>query len=155
MRVEGFELRVEVDPAVHRVSKVGEAHASALIRAGGQDAQFVLGLESLEADAGALEGISRQRAAVQLDALNGGGEEVDEGLGAGLRAAELNSGIAAERLVAGGQIEGDSVGEGRGDEASSKASLIARQFTGSVLSEICTRRMLTDELVSIAGRVPR
>jgi len=71
--------------------------------------QHVVLFEVGESDPPAVERAGRERLAVQLYALDRRADELDEGAGAGLTAAEFDVGFRCERLVAAGEVQPDLV----------------------------------------------
>ncbi len=109
--VGDFELGVEVGLAVGRVDEPVQTLAGVGVRAVGDHPQLVLGGQLGQRDPAVGEALRRQRAAVEDDLRDGGGDQVDEGGGAGLGGGEPDHGGGPEgaALARRAQVELDVV----------------------------------------------
>ncbi len=105
VRVVAFEVAVQVGVPVERVLEAMQAGAVAHVLRDGGHIDQVLFLEVTELDSPAVERLCRQRLAVELDVLDRGADELDEGRGARLLASERDRGLGDERVVAVGEVQ--------------------------------------------------
>jgi hypothetical protein len=102
------ELAVEVRAAVQRIAEPDNSRAIARVGPCRPDRDRVLGGESVELEAAALESC-RELTAVELGDVNSRTLEFDEGGGPRLPTRERDGGRRLERLVAGGEVQANVV----------------------------------------------
>ena len=129
--VEGLELTVEVDLVVDRILEAAEPGADVLVGACPQHVQLVRIAKVAEHDAGAIEGFLGDLRAVQLAAVDRGGQEIDKRVCPRLLAKEVDGGFAGKGVAVPGQIERNVV-QRRLDQLSPATGFIARQVIAGV-----------------------
>src|SRR2546422_6314594 len=146
-------MAVQVHASVQRIHESMQPGAVAHVIRGGGYAQHVVRLQPVELDAAAVEGGSWQLLGVQLDALDRGADELDEGAGAGLVAGESDRGVRGERLGPVGEIQTHVIARLRHDRGSRPRLLTREVVASSYVSTLsgASGKSLTNSSAPAAG----
>ena len=153
VRVEGLQVRVQVDAPVGGIGEPVQSLAAVRVGARGRHPEHVAGRQPGQRDPVAVERVQADRLVVQGDLVDRGRGQVEERGRPGRRAAEPDHADRAERLLVTGQVEVHLVGGDR-DERRARRRLVAGQvrshrvavpsaeFWPSQRSRSCSGRLL-------------
>src|SRR6266852_9909046 len=128
-----------------------QAGAVAHVPGYGGHVEQVLFREVTQLDSPAGERLCRQRLAVQLDVLDGGADELDEGRGARLLASERDRRLRDERVVAVGEVQPHVVAR-LGDEGGPRPRLLTGEVVTSCYVRTLAVRLGHAQLAALPGR---